>query len=100
MSMQRRSVRLTPMISAASSSYRSLRFWAARTCSPISSTVKILTTLTRADEGEARVAGFDVRAEPGRARRAIGVAGQEPGVDADATGEEELVLQGTLYRLL
>ena len=64
-----------------------------------STTVKILTTLTRADEGEARVAGFDVRAEPGRVRRAIGVVGQKPGFDADATGEENLVLQGTLYGL-
>src|SRR2546428_1168545 len=64
-----------------------------------STTVKILTTLTRADEGEARVAGFDVRAEPGRVRRAIGLVGQKPGFDADATGVVNLVFQGTLYGL-
>ena len=45
-----------------------------------STTVKILTTLTRADNGEARVAGFDVVRDADRVRRAIGVVGQKPGV--------------------
>src|SRR5829696_87489 len=34
-----------------------------------STAVRILTTLARADEGSARVAGHDVRAEPARAPR-------------------------------
>ena len=34
---------------------------------------------------------------PGRVRRAIGVVGQKPSFDPDATGRENLVLQGQLY---
>ncbi len=62
-----------------------------------STTVKILTTLARADEGTARVAGHDVAREPALVRQAIGVVGQKPGVDPEATGRENLVLQGDLY---
>ncbi len=62
-----------------------------------STTVKILTTLAIADEGTATVEGIDVRADPARARRAIGVVGQRSGADPTATGRENLVLQGHLY---
>ena len=62
-----------------------------------STTVKILTTLTAPDSGEARVAGFDVLREQQSVRRAIGVVGQKLGVDPEATGRENLVLQGDLY---
>ena len=44
-----------------------------------STTVKILTTLSRADSGEARVAGHDVVRDAERVRRSIGVVGQKPG---------------------
>jgi ABC-2 type transport system ATP-binding protein len=64
-----------------------------------STTVKILTTLTAPDGGSAAVAGYDVVREADRVRRAIGVVGQKPGVDPDATGRENLVLQGDLYGL-
>jgi ABC-2 type transport system ATP-binding protein len=64
-----------------------------------STTVKILTTLTAPDGGSAAVAGYDVVQEADRVRRAIGVVGQKPGVDPDATGRENLVLQGDLYGL-
>ncbi len=64
-----------------------------------STTVKILTTLSRADEGTARVAGHDVVADPGAVRRAIGVVGQKNAVDGEATGRENLLLQGKLYGL-
>jgi ABC-2 type transport system ATP-binding protein len=64
-----------------------------------STTVKILTTLTAPDGGSAAVAGYDVVLEADRVRRAIGVVGQKPGVDPDATGRENLVLQGDLYGL-
>jgi ABC-2 type transport system ATP-binding protein len=64
-----------------------------------STTVKILTTLTRADSGEARVAGHDVLAEPEGVRRAIGVVGQKHGFDPEATGRENLELQGVIYDL-
>jgi ABC-2 type transport system ATP-binding protein len=62
-----------------------------------STTVKILTTLSRPDSGEAHVAGVDVLAHPQRVRRAIGVVGQRPGSAEEATGRENLVLQGELY---
>jgi ABC-2 type transport system ATP-binding protein len=64
-----------------------------------STAVKILTTLSRPDEGEARVAGIDVLREPGRVRRTIGVVGQRAGIDPQATGRENLVLQGEIHRL-
>src|SRR5919197_2713989 len=62
-----------------------------------STTVKILTTLTTPDAGEARVARFDVLRQPQAVRRAIGVVGQKLGVDPEATGRENLALQGDLY---
>jgi ABC-2 type transport system ATP-binding protein len=62
-----------------------------------STTVKILTTLSRPDEGSARVAGRDVRTDPVGVRRAIGVVGQKHGLDPEATGRENLVLQGEFY---
>jgi ABC-2 type transport system ATP-binding protein len=59
--------------------------------------VKILTTLSRPDEGSASVAGFDVLRQPDEVRRAIGVVGQRAGVDREATGRENLRLQGQLF---
>ncbi len=64
-----------------------------------STTVKILTTLSRADSGEARVAGIDVLREPARVRWAIGCVGQRSGVDSAATGRENLALQGRVFGL-
>jgi ABC-2 type transport system ATP-binding protein len=64
-----------------------------------STTVKILTTLSRPDSGEARVAGHDVLRQPEAVRRAIGVVGQRSGVDLEATGRENLALQGRVYGL-
>ncbi len=64
-----------------------------------STTVRILTTLSRPDAGSASVAGLDVLAEPVRVRHAIGVVGQKHGVDPDATGRENLVIQGEFYGL-
>ena len=64
-----------------------------------STTVRILTTLTRPDSGSAQVAGIDVRADPTGVRRSIGVVGQKSGVDPEATGRENLRLQGQVYDL-
>jgi ABC-2 type transport system ATP-binding protein len=64
-----------------------------------STTVRILTTLSRADSGSARVAGHDVVADPAAVRRAIGVVGQRSGVDREATGTENLRLQGQIHGL-
>ena len=45
------------------------------------------------------MAGIDALAEPARVRRRIGVVGQRHGSDPQATGRENLELQGTLYGL-
>jgi ABC-2 type transport system ATP-binding protein len=64
-----------------------------------STAVKILTTLTRADSGSARVAGIDVREDAAGVRRAIGVVAQGTGIDEDLTGRENVMLQGHVYGL-
>ena len=65
-----------------------------------STTVKILTTLSRADRGKARVVGLDVVREEAKVRRAIGVVGQKPGFDAEATGRENLELQAEIHGIV
>jgi ABC-2 type transport system ATP-binding protein len=62
-----------------------------------STTVRILTTLSRADSGQARVAGLDVVREAERVRRAIGVVGQKHGLDPEATGRENLEMHAEIY---
>ena len=65
-----------------------------------STTVRLLCTLTRPDGGSgARVTicGVDAIADPARARHRIGVVGQKHGIDPEATGRENLVLQGEFY---
>jgi ABC-2 type transport system ATP-binding protein len=64
-----------------------------------STAVKILTTLSQPDSGEAHVAGIDVVRDPQRVRRSIGVVGQKPGLDPDATGRENLEMQAEFYGL-
>ncbi len=61
--------------------------------------VRILTTLTDADEGRARVAGYDVRTQPREVRRRIGLTAQDATVDPLLTGRENLVMLGELHQL-
>jgi ABC-2 type transport system ATP-binding protein len=61
-----------------------------------STTVRVLATLTKADAGRAVVAGHEVEREPDAVRRAIGYVAQQSGVDLEATGRENLLLQGHL----
>jgi ABC-2 type transport system ATP-binding protein len=62
-----------------------------------STTVKILTTLALPDAGRASVAGFDVLRDPARVRERIGVVSQAGGLDQQATGRENLRLQGQAF---
>jgi ABC-2 type transport system ATP-binding protein len=62
-----------------------------------STTVKILTTLTHADGGEAQVGGFDVMRQPAKVREVIGVVAQKSTADQTATGRENVRLQGQMY---
>jgi ABC-2 type transport system ATP-binding protein len=59
-------------------------------------TVRILATLTRADAGQARVAGLDVVRERHRVRRRISLTGQYAAVDELQTGEENLRMMARL----
>ena len=61
--------------------------------------VRVLTTLLRPDSGSAHVAGVDVLAHPGEARKVIGLAGQYAAVDEALTGSENLLLVGSLNHL-
>ena len=62
-------------------------------------TVRILSTLIRADRGTARIAGYDLSAEPDQIRAVIGVTGQFSAVDNLLTGEENLILMADLHHL-
>ncbi|HEU4735616.1 MAG TPA: ATP-binding cassette domain-containing protein [Solirubrobacterales bacterium] len=64
-----------------------------------STTVRMLTTLLSITAGKAEVAGFDVAGEPDAARRRIGVALQEAGLDPRQSGRELLTLHGRLFGL-
>jgi ABC-2 type transport system ATP-binding protein len=62
-----------------------------------STMIRMLTTLLTITSGTARVAGVDVAREPDAARRAMGVALQEAGLDPRQSGRETLVLQARLF---
>ncbi|MHA6763567.1 ATP-binding cassette domain-containing protein [Streptacidiphilus sp. PAMC 29251] len=59
--------------------------------------VRSVATLLRPDEGELRVAGYDVRREPDAVRRAIGLAGQFAAVEPALTGRENLEMVARLF---
>jgi len=62
-------------------------------------TVRTLATLSRADAGQARVAGFDVVRDRHQVRRSISLTGQFAALDEAQTGEENLRMMGALARL-
>ena len=62
-------------------------------------TVNICSTLLTADEGEVRIAGYDVRRESDDVRRTIGLTGQFSAIDELLTGRENLRLMADLAHL-
>jgi ABC-2 type transport system ATP-binding protein len=62
-------------------------------------TVQILSTLVSPDNGDVRIAGFDLRDDADAVRASIGVTGQYSAVDDVLTGEENLTLMGDLHHL-
>jgi ABC-2 type transport system ATP-binding protein len=62
-------------------------------------TVRILTTLLKADAGLARVNGFDVAADPANVRESFSLTGQFAAVDEILSGRENLVLIAKLRHL-
>lgn len=61
--------------------------------------MRILSTLSKPDAGQAWIAGKDLAREPDAVRAAIGVTGQFAAVDGLLTGFENLVLMGNLHHL-
>ncbi|ARZ70416.1 ATP-binding cassette domain-containing protein [Streptomyces sp. HU2014] len=61
--------------------------------------VRCLSTLLRPDAGTARVAGYDVMAQPRQLRRVIGLTGQYASVDEKLSGFENLYMIGRLLDL-
>jgi ABC-2 type transport system ATP-binding protein len=59
--------------------------------------IRCVSTLLRADGGELRVNGLDVRREPDQVRRAISLSGQYSAVEEAMTGRENLVMVGRLF---
>ncbi|HEY0617961.1 MAG TPA: ATP-binding cassette domain-containing protein [Kribbella sp.] len=61
--------------------------------------LRMLTTLIAPTSGTAKVAGYDVAADPGRVRRQIGYVGQGNGAGHSQRVADELYGQGVIYGL-
>lgn len=61
--------------------------------------VRVLTTLTRMDEGTAHVAGLDVATQARAVRRRIGLTSQQTAVDDVLSARQNLTMFGRLFRL-
>lgn len=59
--------------------------------------IKMLTTMLRPTEGEARVWGHNVVKERNKVRSSIGVVFQDPSIDNMLTGRENLDFHGRMY---
>lgn len=59
--------------------------------------LRVLATLTRPSDGEAQIAGVDIREKPDDARALIGLISHNPMLYPDLTAEENLLLYAKLY---
>jgi ABC-2 type transport system ATP-binding protein len=64
-----------------------------------STTLRMLATLLPPTGGEAKVVGYDLLRKPVQVRERIGYVSQEGGASQEATGRENLYLQGRLYHV-
>ena len=62
-------------------------------------TIKMLTTLLRPTEGTAKICGFDIVKNRNEVRQNIGVVFQEPALDTELTGRENLDFHARMYGL-
>src|SRR5437868_4484244 len=60
-------------------------------------TLRVLATLLEPTDGEATVAGANLRTEQSKVRERIGFVGQTGGTDANVSGRSELTFQARLY---
>jgi ABC-2 type transport system ATP-binding protein len=81
------------------SGYGEVFAYLGRNGSGKTTTIRVLTTLTAASSGTARVAGHDVGREPRAVRRAIGVTMQQAALDDTMTGRELLRWLAALWAL-
>lgn len=61
--------------------------------------ISILTTTLGKTGGEVKIAGYDLDREPARVRREIGIIFQNPSLDENLTGEENVRFHALLYGL-
>jgi len=61
--------------------------------------LSILSTILVASRGTAEVCGHDIRKEEHAVRRSIGIVFQDPSLDDELTGQENLDFHGRLYGL-
>lgn len=62
-------------------------------------TIKMLTTLLPPTGGNAVVAGFNIRKDQNSVRKSIGIVFQDPSLDEDLTGRENLEFHAILYNI-
>ncbi|KYC45764.1 MAG: Trehalose/maltose import ATP-binding protein MalK [Candidatus Methanofastidiosum methylothiophilum] len=62
-------------------------------------TISILCTLLQPTSGVARISGYDVTKERDNVRNSIGIVFQDPSLDGDLTGEENLRFHGMVYNI-
>jgi len=60
-------------------------------------TIKMLTTLLNPSNGTATIAGFDIKKQRNQVRQNIGIVFQEPALDTELTGEENLEYHARMY---
>jgi len=62
-------------------------------------TISILTTTLGPSSGRVRIAGYDVVAQASAVRARVGIIFQNPSLDMNLTGEENIRFHAVLYRL-
>lgn len=64
-----------------------------------STLLSMLCTILKPTSGTATVNGFDIVRQPAEVRKSIGIVFQDPSVDADMTGLENLQMHADLYNI-
>lgn len=60
-------------------------------------TIKMLTTLLKPTSGEVKINGFDPVTQQDNVRHSFGIVFQDPSLDEDLTGRENMEIHGMLY---
>ncbi|MDD3246992.1 MAG: ATP-binding cassette domain-containing protein [Methanosarcina sp.] len=61
--------------------------------------LNMLTTLLLPTAGDAEIAGYDLRRDPGEVRNSIGIIFQDPSLDIGLTGRENLEFHAMMYNI-